>query len=268
MRCHKEISLGNLPVTWKRTNSLRLPRTLTRRRAQQVPPAEVQKARVSQNLRLAQEQPVLENVTINVEHVTGQTVSVGFKTVPGNHPKDNNNKMTIWQGSEIDWRHPDLGVTQLVDNNDSEGTYIMDGLELSKKDYIVGYSVTGEVKGICASAIAKGGDMLLLAPTSITLEIGAMEPGKLEIEYATLRGYKPLTNGNWLGLWRGDIDPFDPPGDPEEWHLPADDVNAGSVIFTTKLREHTTYNVVYFMGDKDNQKSNTTLAAVLRFDTA
>jgi len=178
--------LGSRPVTWKKEKSLRPDGTPTGRRVQQVPPTEAQRASVPQSLRLAEEPPVLENVTIEVEHVTGETVSVRYKTVPGNHPKDNKNTMTLWQGSVIDWKHPELGVTQLVDNNDSDGTYTMDKLELSRKDYIVGYSVTGDVRGICASAIAKGANMLMLAPTSVTLELGAMEPDRLEISYATL----------------------------------------------------------------------------------
>jgi hypothetical protein len=222
---------------------------------------------VSQSLRLAEEPPKLENVTIEVVHATGQTLSVQFTTVPGNHPKENKNTLTLWQGTVIDWKNPGKGITQLVKNNDSEGTYIMDGLDLSKKDYIVGYSVTGDVPGIGASAIAKPSNILMLAPTSVTLEIGTLVSGQLGISYATLRGNKPLTNGNWLGLWRGDIDPFDP-GEPQETRLPPDDVNAGSVTFTTELRSRSTYTVGYFMGDKENKTSNTTVAAVLRFDTA
>jgi len=69
-------------------------------------------------------------------------------------------------------------------------------------------------------------------------------------------------------LWRGDIDPYDPPADPEETRFPANDVNDGVATFTSKLDSGKTYTVGYFMGGKENQKSNTTLAAVLRFDTA
>jgi len=222
---------------------------------------------VSQSLRLADEPPELENVKIEVVYATGQTVSVHFKTVPGNHPEEFENTLTLWQGTVIDWKNPGKGNTQKVNNSDYEGTFIMKELNLSKKDYIVGYSTTGEVPGICASAIVKGGDIKMLAPTSVTLEIGTLEPGQLEISYATLRGNKPLTNGNWLGLWRGDVDPFEP-GEPQETRLPPDDVNAGSVIFTTVLKSGSTYTVGYFMGDKENKTSNTTVAAVLRFDTA
>lgn len=256
-------------MTWGDKESLRQNRLLTGRKAQQVPPAEVRESRVSQILRVAEEPPVLESVTIQVRHVTGETVSVHFTTVPGNHPKENKNALTIWPGTIIDWKHPELGNTQLVDNNDSEGTYIMTGLSLSGKDYIVGYSVTGEALGICASAIAKGGaDLLLLAPTSVILEIGSLVPGNLQITYRTLRGNKPLTYGNWLALWQGDIDPFDPPYQPQEAQLPPTDLNEGSVIFTSKLSNRSTYTVGYFMSGSDKKISNTSLSAVLRFDTA
>jgi hypothetical protein len=218
-------------------------------------------------LAVALDSPVLENVTIQVPHSTGQTVTVKYKTLPGNHPESNGNKLWLWEGTVIEWTHPDKGVSKLVCNDDSEGSATMD-VELSRKNYTVGYSVTGGVMGICASALIKPPTELelLLAPTSITMEIDTLKPGQLVIKYATLRGYRPLSAGNWLGLWRGDVLPSDAPP-PIEVIQPEDDVNEGLATFHTTLRPKSTYTVIYFMADKEKLTENISAAALLRFDT-
>ena len=125
--------------------------------------------------------------------------------------------------------------------------------------------------GICASALVKHTvpmeDLLLLAPTSVTLTFRSLDKTTLVLDYATLRGYKPRSAGNWMGLWRGDIDPFDPPSEPVVVCLPEDDVNEGRATFQTEFREQSAYTVGYFMADKENQTANKTAAALFRFDT-
>jgi len=218
-------------------------------------------------LAVALDSPVLENVTIEIKEATGQTVTVGYKTIPGNRPESNGNKLWLWEGSVIDWSHPDEGISELITNNDSAGSFTMSDLNLSHKDYIIGYSVTGGVMGICASALASPPMKLLLAPTSVTLSIDTLTTDKLVISYATLRGYKPLSAGNWLGLWRGDVLPWDAPP-PTEVTLPEDNANEGLATFNAQLRPKSTYTVIYFMADKEKPTQNTSVAALLRFDTS
>jgi len=233
-------------------------------------PVRSKEFRVPERLPLAIEPPVLEQVVIEITHHSADTVTVKYNTIPGNHPQDNNNKVMLWEGTVIDWKSTPL-ATQLVKNNDTNGTFTMEDLKLSSKDYIVGYSVTGEVLGICASAPVKGSvptdDLLLLAPPSVTLTFRSLDKTELVLDYATLRGYKPRSAGNWMGLWRGDIDPFDPPSAPAVICFPEDDVNEGRATFQTAFREHSTYTAGYFMADKENQTANKTAAALFRFDT-
>lgn len=203
-----------------------------------------------------------DDVTIEVKEWTGETVTVYYQTLPGNRPEEYGNKLWLWEGEVIDWKHPELGINAEVSSNDSTGTMTMH-VEISRKKYIVGYSVTGGVMGICASALVQAGQ-LLLAPTSVTLTIDSLKP--LVIKYATLRGYRPLSAGNWLGLWRGDVLPWDAPI-PTEVTQPEDDANEGLATFNTPLRPASTYTVIYFMADKTNQTDNTSASALLRFDT-
>ncbi|HEV7398424.1 MAG TPA: hypothetical protein VGN86_18065 [Pyrinomonadaceae bacterium] len=220
-------------------------------------------------LTVALDSPVLENVTIEIVEATGQTVTVYYKTLPGNHPLENGNKLWIWEGTVIDWSHPEKGINTLIPSDDSVGSFSMQ-VEQSHKDYTAGYSVTGPVMGICASAIMNPPPEtaleLLVAPTSVTLEIYSLTPTQLGISYATLRGYQPLKAGNWLALWRGDVLPWDAPP-PIAVTLPEDNANEGLATFTliTPLRPGSTYTVIYFMADKDKQTENTSAAALLRF---
>lgn len=218
------------------------------------------------NLAVVLDSPVLDNVTVEVKEATGQTVTVGYRTIPGNRPMINGNKLWLWEGTVIGWSHPEEGISELITSNDTFGSFTMTDVSLSHKEYIVGYSVTGDVMGICASALASPPRELLMAPTSVMLEIDSLTPEKLVISYATLRGYRPLSAGNWLGLWRGDVLPWDAPP-PTEVTQPEDDVNEGLATFKAVLRARSTYTVIYFMAYKDQPTSNTSAAAMLRFDT-
>jgi hypothetical protein len=214
---------------------------------------------------LAVDNAELENVSIKVLHFTGETVTVGYESIPGNHPEKNGNRLWLWEGTVIDWTHPNLGINELVSNNDSKGSFTMT-VEIGRKNYIVGYSVTGEVIGICGSAPVKAGQ-LLLAPTSVTIGIESIDKETLVIRYATLRGYRPLSSGNWLGLWPGDVLPWDAPT-PIEVRPPEGDANEGFATFRGPLRSKWTYTVIYFMANKQQQTQNTSAAALLRFDTS
>ena len=220
-------------------------------------------------LAVALDSPCLEHVTIEVLENTGQTVTVKYQTLPDNQPESNGNRLWLWEGTVVGWKRPDI-INQLVRNNDSEGSDIMI-VDLSRKNYTVGYSVTGGVMGICASALINPPPELelelLLAPTSVTIKIDTLTPGQLVIKYATLRGYRPLSAGNWLGLWRGDVLPPDVPTAPTEVTQPEDDVNEGLATFHATLRPKSTYTVIYFMADKEKPTENTSAAALLRFDT-
>jgi hypothetical protein len=209
--------------------------------------------------------PVLEIVTIDAIDVQSQLVTVAYQTLPGNHPASYGNMLWFWEGTVIDWSHPDLGLARPVSSEDAKGWIAM-AVELGHKNYTFGYSVTGGVPGICASARVDI-QALMLAPTSVTIEIDTLEPNQLVIRYATLRGYRPLISGNWLGLWRGDVLPWetDP---PVAVALPEDNANEGLATFQATLRSRSTYTVIYFMADKANQTHNTTAAALLRFDTS
>ena len=217
-------------------------------------------------LAIALDSPVLENVTISVLENTGQTVTGKYQTLPDNHPDSNGNKLWLWEGTVIEWTHPDRGTSAPVQSDDSAGGYAMK-VDLSRKDYTIGYRVTGGVMGICASALINPPKELLLAPTSVTIGIDSPTLTPLVISYATLRGYRPLSAGNWLGLWRGDVLPSDAPP-PIEVALPEDDANEGLATFNASLRPKSTYTVIYFMADKEKQTENASAAALLRFDTS
>jgi len=206
----------------------------------------------------------LEKVTVKILGFTGESVTVEYVTIAGNRPRSNGNMLWLWEGTVIDWKHPDLGKKRSIPSEDSKGSTAMKNVNIGRKEYIVGYSVTGCVAGICGSGLVKP-DVTQLAPESVTIAIDTLTP-ELKVSYATLRGYKPLSAGNWLGLWRGDVLPWDAPPPAEVAH-PEDDANEGMVTFHTSLRSKSTYTIIYFMADPSKQTENTSAAALLRFDT-
>lgn len=213
---------------------------------------------------LSLDSAVLENTTLEVLGFTGQTITVRYRTIPGNNPQANHNQLWVFEGTVIDWANPSRGVSVPVDSESSAGTFTITGIEISRKDYIVGYSVTPSVNGVSASVLVQVQTMRL-APMDVIIAIESITTDQLIVSYATLRGYRPQSAGNWLGFWRGDVLPWNAQP-PSQVAFPEDDVNEGWATFKGPFRAKSTYTVIYFMAGADAPVSNPSAAALLRFD--
>lgn len=202
-------------------------------------------------------------VTLN-----GTTVTIEYSTLPGNKPALYGNTVWLWAGSVIPFSGPppDPVDAKPLSLDENVGSISLTG-DIVRKEYIAGYSVNGTTAAVCTSATVQPPSFaeLLLAPTWVTLSIYSVTTAELVIKYETLRGYKPRTYGNWLGLYKGDTLPWDA-GTPYESVAPADDAQAGLARFIKPLDPGFTYTVIYYMADKKKKEANTSAAALLAFD--
>lgn len=198
--------------------------------------------------------------SIKIEDYSGDSVSVSYSGLPGNHPKDNKNFVAIWQASIIPWQNPDFNPV-FIENNNEQGSLVLDGLTITKNSYIVGLSVGPKLTDICTSTILRAGG-LVTAPTTVLIGLDHIGANSLTIHYETLAGYHPKTYNNWIGLWKGYASPYNPHDLVGTVNI-KEDSNQGSIgMNNLQLGINTEYTLVYFMG-----KENTTAACILNFNT-
>jgi hypothetical protein len=197
--------------------------------------------------------------SIAVSEASGTTVAVRYRGLPGNQPKLYDNFVAIWPGTVVPWTIPaQRRVSIGVDAQD--GSTVLDRVQITNERYTVAYAVGRRRADICATAVL-GKHRDTARRERVDVAVGSVGQTSLVVRYQTPFGYRPATNGNWIGLWPGEASPYDAP-DPMARVAIADDANEGAAALNADLAAGTTYTLVYFTGRK-----TTTAAALVTFRT-
>lgn len=225
-------------------------------------------AREDRSLSVVENSSVIESNKIRVT-LNGTTVTVEYETIAGNKPELYGNTVWLWPGAVVPFSGPPPAPIDYkpITSNDSHGSISLQGT-IQRKDYTAGYSVNDKIIGVCTSGtVAPPTQKLALAPTWVTMSIYSITTSELLIKYETLRGNKPKTYGNWLGLYKGDALPWDA-DNPYAFARPEDDAQMGIAKFGAPLSSGFTYTVIYYMADEAKKERNASAAALLRFDAS
>ncbi|NNA55330.1 MULTISPECIES: hypothetical protein [Pseudomonas] len=209
--------------------------------------------------------PVLLVTQLNVVHFTSETVTVRYDSLPANRPLSNENFVAIWASSVIPWQAEPLARITIPQNSES-GTVVLSGVSIGRLSYVLGYGTGPNVSNIAASALisASGPEP---APHYIQIAISNVTTNTLSVNYQTLNGYLPHTYGNWVGLWRGYMSPYNPTAPLAKLDIP-DDATEGTVAFNgLDLAVNGTYTLAYFTGQPGHPEQRTA-AAMLTFTVA
>lgn len=204
--------------------------------------------------------PDLSICHISVENYTADTVTVRYQGLPGNQAHTYQNFIAIWEASVIPWTVPPVERTPIGQNGQS-GTMTINDLTITRSRYTIGYGTGKEISTICASARLDAGG-LHAAPTSVRIGLNHVGTHSVSVNYQTLSGYLPHTYGNWIGLWRGYISPYNAPVPLGSVSI-SNDASEGNVgINDVVMGINTAYTLVYFVG-----RERTEAAAILTFVT-
>ena len=203
----------------------------------------------------------LNTCSVTVNNVTGDTVSIGYNTLPANQPNTYNNFIAIWESTIIPWEVTPLKKTT-IPSNAQNGSVVLDGLTITSSSYIIGYGVSDDLNSIVCSAIMSAGG-LSSAPTAVSIGLNAVGTTSISIHYQTLVGYQPKKNKNWLGIWEGYYSPYYSSKPVGKVKIDSNASQGSIGINDITLSTNTEYTLVYFMG-----KENTTAAAILYFNTS
>ncbi|HEY6327914.1 MAG TPA: hypothetical protein VI756_01160 [Blastocatellia bacterium] len=206
--------------------------------------------------------PILEVVSVQVKNFTGDTVSIGYQTLPGNQPQTYQNFVAIWQSSVIPWTAPPLKPPTPLKSNSQSGSLVLDGLTITRSTYVIGYGVGQDISNICASAVLNAGG-LMSPPSSVQIGINFVGTDAVSVNYQTLSGYRPKTYKNWVGLWKGYASPYTGGPPMGRADIPTDSSEGSVGINDVPMAINSNYTVIYFVGAEQTQA-----AAILSFNTA
>lgn len=206
----------------------------------------------------------LDQTTIGVMSYGGDYVSASYWSLPANQPKTYGNTVSLWNSSVVPWGVPPLQQAQLS-SNQQNGTETLTDITVSATTYVLGYATGPALSTVCASVILDAGG-LATGGDSVNIGVASVGTTSLTIRYHVLYGYLPQTYGNWVGLWKGYVSPYNCPAPLGTALVP--DVTDGTVtIRDVAIGIQTTYTVGYFMANPDQNRNNSTAAALLTFDT-
>lgn len=207
--------------------------------------------------------PVLLLTQIAVESSSSDSVTIRYDSLPANRPMANENFVAIWESSVIPWQAEPLAKITIPQNSET-GTVVLSGFSIGRLSYIIGYATGPQISNIAASAtISASGPTL--APDKIQIAVDYLTTNTLSVSYQTLTGYLPHSYGNWLGLWRGHMSPYNPTPPLAMIDIPTDSTE-GTVAFNgLTLAVDATYTLAYFTGQPGDRPDTRTAAAMLTF---
>lgn len=192
---------------------------------------------------------------------SGSTVSVRYVGLPANQPVSYANFIALWPSSVVPWTVPPT-VRQALVSNTETGSQVLSQVSIGALAYTLAYAVGPKVADTCASALI-GADGSTGVIDAVTLELVDVGASTLTFRYHTLSGYRPAQAGNWIGLWRGRVSPYNAPAYLAK-SLIASDVTDDVIAFNdVTLQPGSIYTAVYFMDE-----SSTSAAALLTFRVA
>lgn len=198
--------------------------------------------------------------SVVIEGYSADLIDIKYKSLPANQPKENQNFVAVWNASMIPWNSAPMRQEK-VPQNSEEGTMSIDGLLITKTSYVVGYAVGPDVSNICCSAVISAGG-LSLPPSFIAISLENLGTTSVAIHYQTLAGYRPFLFGNWVGIWKGYVLPYNAPSPLGSASISTDSTEGSVALNNVPIAVDSVYTVIYFTG-----KAYTTAAAILTFST-
>lgn len=198
-----------------------------------------------------------ESVVLSGKIISSNLIVFNYKTLSSSKPLQDQHWVAIWQGSQIHYDQPPLRRVNLS-NSGTQGNFVLDSLNLTNLQYILGYGVGPNISNAAATIHFPEG---IFAGTSraSSIKIQSFKNGQLIFLYDTPLGNAPHQNGHWVGLVKG-RNPFGAAAllssAPIMSNIASDTVSLQNI----NLKKKTWYSVFYCTGPDRNETS-----AIFRF---
>ena len=216
------------------------------------------------------------HVVLHLNYVGDNVLGIGYKTPSSNRPATYGNTLSLWEDSNnIPWTKDPTAVQPIDEDCNNSSVLFAPESALTTTAYIVGYSLSPEKKDLCSLLKLKPtgnpGEPYSPIPSYTTLSLKNVGPDgrSFLVQYSTLPGHEPSTNGAWIGLWDGNQLPYESAGSLLAYHPVRRDSGHGVVPFNdVALGIGRSYTLAYFTSGWSQDRSalqTTALAATLGF---
>jgi hypothetical protein len=195
------------------------------------------------------------------EGIGGTSVMALYRGLPGNQPRLYGNSVAIWEGTVVPFTVPPL-KRMGIEIGAADGSVALGEIEITRDSYTVAYAV-GPTSSDIAVASTFGAQGQTLSTRRVDLSIRVAGSTSVVVRYSTLPGYRPAKAGNWLGLWRGEVSPYDAPDPLARVDVTADVNEDELAINGIVLVNGSLYTLAYHLG-----AAPTTAAALVTFALA
>lgn len=146
-----------------------------------------------------------QQIKLTGKIISGDMITISYKTLEGNNPFLNKNWIAIWQGSQIHYHEKPLRKI-LLKNTKQDGDIVFDSLQISNLKYTVGFGASDDISR-ASSTLFFSKKKYNGIPFSSSLKIIDIGSNFVVIAFETPLGNSPLINKNWVAIWQGKIIP-------------------------------------------------------------
>lgn len=151
---------------------------------------------------------VLHQIKLTIVQLDSHQLTLEYRSMPGNQPSAYSNHIHIWQSENyVPWNQKPL-KSQPVSGDSQSGAIVVQGMNIGKLDYIIGYSVGASPTQTAATAYipvtvsAASPDNEYEYSVS-SIDVTSAGDSYLNFSYQMPDGYNPSAYGAWVGLWQG-----------------------------------------------------------------
>lgn len=188
-----------------------------------------------------------QRIQLQGQLFSGKIISIQYKTLQNNNPKQNDNWVGIWQGSQVHYNEKPLRK-YFIQNTTQDGGFNFDSLQLNNLQYIVGYGVSKENTSIVATLYFNR-DSLKGTPFSTKISTLNIGQNQLTYRFETPLGNTPYDNKNWVGIWKGQTFSYDGTNNIKRVRVTSNVSCGVGSINGLNLERDTWYTLVYGVGN-------------------
>ena len=134
--------------------------------------------------------------------ISRESIFVSYTFIAGIFPQQNGAQIAIWSSTNPLWDSPPTKMFP-INNNESSGEIILEGLQVQGIDYTLALLVGPSARMITALSSFKPGTTVGRS-SALIIDVVQTGPDALRVSAKTPSGNVPSNNENWIGIWEGE----------------------------------------------------------------
>ncbi len=205
-------------------------------------------------------------ISLRADSVSGHQINLSYQTITGNCPQTFGNKLHIWKSDGVKWGSVPFRTYDLP-NDDEDGQIYIQGLNIGKNSFTIGYSVGPDPDQAAASVTISqdenGG--LEYRYGSCRIEMTAVNDTSVSFSYQTVEGYTPKEHQAFVAIWERKRVPYPGKNEIALAQIDCDNDQGTGIIGQLNLASGQDYCLGLFLPGDGLADTRTYLAASCTF---